>query len=104
MGKGAVEKENMLKKTFDEIAVQRVWEKGTIVPSLNPSSFRKDRCGAIIQRFQHGIRDSKYGWEIHHIIPESHGGSDNLDNLIPLQWENNAETSDSTTLKCKVRS
>ena len=38
----------------------------------------------------HGDRNSDHGWEIDHIKPASDGGSDDLINLRPLQWENNA--------------
>jgi len=29
------------------------------------------------------------GWEVDHIKPVSRGGGDELENLQPLQWENN---------------
>ncbi len=81
-----------------EEIVQDVWEKGTVVPSYDPSVWRKDACGAWINREQYGNRNSDYGWEIDHILP---GGSDSLHNLRPLQWENNVDKSDGR-LKCNV--
>lgn len=91
----------MLEEKFSEDTIQAVWNKGQVVSNYDPSKYRKDRCGALIIRSEHGDRDSKNGWEIDHIDPD---GSDNLDNLQPLQWENNVAKSDSGSLKCVVTS
>lgn len=88
---------------FSEEKIQKVWEKGTIVSGSDPNVWRKDHCGAWIGRKYHGKQDS-FGWEIDHIVPESEGGTDDLFNLRPLQWENNRATADSGRLKCVVRS
>jgi len=78
--------------------VQRVWEKGRIVPENDPNHWRKDYCGAWIGRRFHGDRNSEYGWEIDHISPD---GPDILSNLRPLQWQNNMDKGDGR-LKCNV--
>jgi 5-methylcytosine-specific restriction endonuclease McrA len=83
--------------------IQQVWEKATLVSGIDPNIFRKDQCGAWIGRQQYGNRKSSYGWEIDHITPESQGGSDELSNLRPLQWENNMSKS-SGNLVCVVTS
>ncbi len=87
--------------SFTEETVQKVWEKGTVVPGYDPSKFRKDECEAWMTRSGYGDRDSQYGWEIDHIKPESEGGGDELSNLRPLQWQNNAATQ-SGRLNCVV--
>lgn len=76
--------------SFTEEVIQKVWEKGKAVTGIDPNKWRKDDCEAWIGRNQYGKRDSDYGWEIDHIKPESERGSDDLSNLRPLQWENNA--------------
>ena len=47
-----------------------------------------------------GNRDSKHGWEIDHINPVSNGGTDNIDNLQPLYWKNNADKGDILKWRC----
>ena len=78
-----------------------VWNKGEIVGGNDPNVYRKDQCGAWIKWADHGDRNSKFGWEVDHITPKSNGGSDAIGNLRPLQWENNAATSDGR-LTCPV--
>lgn len=80
--------------SFDQNTIQRVWEKGLIVPGNDPNVFRKDRCGDWMQRDKHGDTSHKYGWEIDHIKPLSKGGTDHIDNLQPLYWENNRNKGD----------
>jgi hypothetical protein len=87
-------------RPFDEKTIEAVWHKGT--PDPNYSSFRKDKCGASMQRPRYG-KTEQWGWEIDHIKPVSHGGTDDLTNLQPLQWENNRHKGDDyPSWSCKV--
>jgi hypothetical protein len=73
---------------FSESTIETVWKKGIKMPSLSSSTFRKDMCGAPIKRDKYG-KTEQWGWEIDYKKPVSKGGGDELENLQPLQWENN---------------
>jgi len=94
----------MFIKTFDDATVEAVWRKGAIVFGQNSMKVRKDACGATIWREKYGNRDSSFGWEIDHIKPISADGTDNLFNLQPLHWKNNAAKGESYRLVCEVTS
>lgn len=81
-------------RTFSTAFIEAVWRKGEVVHGHNPNQVRKDNCGAWMKKLEYGNTNSQYGWEIDHILPVSKGGSDALDNLQPLQWENNRSKGD----------
>ena len=81
-------------RPFHPDTVHRVWEKAEAVPDVAADVFRRDVCGTWIKREAFGNVASVYGWEIDHICPIAAGGSDELDNLQPLQWENNRAKAD----------
>ena len=98
---GTESKQKEVQLSFSEEVIQKVWEKGRIVSGNDPNVWRKDDCNAWMRRQDYGNRGSMYGWEIDHIKPVSEGGTDHIDNLRPLQWQNNAHKQDGK-LGCAV--
>ncbi len=78
---------------FSDDTVQQIWEKAKVVEKYNPNLWRKDFAGAWIRRDYYGIRN-KYGWEIDHKRPAAAGGSNRIENLCPLHWQNNVAKGD----------
>ncbi len=80
-----------------------VWDKGIIEihDDKDKDVWRRDICGNAIKYSEHGNTNSDYGWEIDHINPSANGGSDDLANLQPLQWENNRQKGDTYPWPCK---
>ena len=65
-----------------------VWAKGKIADGYNGNFYRRDAFGAWMQYSAHGETLSHFGWEIAYIQPLESGGTDDLPNLQPLQWQN----------------
>lgn len=88
--------------SFSDATIEAVWLKATPIPGR--PGYAKDQCGATIYRHSYGaITD--LGWEVDHRDPVSNGGQDDLDNLQPLQWQNNRCKGDQyPSWSCTVRS
>lgn len=75
-------------RAYTETLIEQIWNKAIVVEGYDSTRWRKDFAGAWIQRDQYGIQ-SVYGWEIDHVRPVAAGGTDDITNLNPIQWENN---------------
>lgn len=77
-----------------------VWAKGVQTYAFDTTVCRKDKCGHLMEYSQYGNRNSDRGWEIDHINPVANGGKDDIANLQPLYWGNNAEKGDNLNWTC----
>ena len=89
--------------SWSDDTIQKVWSKGQMITGYSSQIWRWDKCGDVRKFSEHGNRNSKQGWEIDHIIPVALGGDDNLTNLQPLNWSNNASKSDKKNWKCSEK-
>jgi hypothetical protein len=80
-------------KPFDEATIEAVWSKAPISSDHPPMKI--DAYGALIWKGGYGNTSSKFGWEIGFKRPLAKGGKDELDNLQPVQWENNRRNGES---------
>jgi hypothetical protein len=87
--------------TYSEDVILKVWQKAQIDEYNIPNNFRKDNCGAWIERTEYENSNSAFGWNIDKINQEL--GSDDISNLYPVHSKNNVRNHDGT-INCKVTS
>jgi hypothetical protein len=85
---------------FTEDEKKQTWKKGIPIPNYDENVWRKDKCGDFMKWPEYGNRSSAYGWEIDHICPVAKNGTDDPNNLQPLNWSNNASKGDKYPWKC----
>lgn len=85
---------------WSEQTKKAVWQKGYPIEGYDQNLWRRDKCGRAMKYSEHGNRQNDYGWEIDHIDPVSNGGDDNINNLQPLHWSNNADKADKLSWTC----
>lgn len=78
---------------FDPKTIEKVWHKARTSIGYPPQAYRYDECNKVICFKEYG-QETEYGWEIDHIRPIAHGGSDDLTNLRPLYWRHNRRKAD----------
>jgi hypothetical protein len=86
--------------SWSEETKKAVWNKGRIIPDYSSLIWRWDKCGKVMKFSEYGNRNSENGWEIDHINPVSNDGSDDISNLQPLNWKNNADKADKLNWTC----
>ena len=74
----------------DEQRKLAVWAKGTPIIGYPETVYRRDYTGRAMRYSDYGNRSSNYGWEFGHIVAAALGGSGDISNLRPENWETNA--------------
>lgn len=76
---------------FSEEKKLTVWNKAIKIygKSNQSNKIRKDKYGNEIHFKDYGNTSTKFGWEIDHSKPKCKGGTDHINNLQPLQWNEN---------------
>ena len=80
-------------KPFDAATIEKVWSRAPLSSEHPP--LRVDAFGALIWKEGFGNTNSKFGWEIGRRQPLANGAADELENLQPVQWENNRRNGES---------
>lgn len=78
-------------ENWEEETKKAVWNKAKIIPGYDENVWRRDSCGLVIMYREFGNRETDLGWEVDHITPVIHGGTDELENLQALNWNANED-------------
>ena len=82
---------------YSDDQVQTVWEQGRATMDRDPGEWRKDQCGAWLQRAQYNT-DAEFGWKIEAVRT---GNPAVLGNLQPVHWRNGFDVENGKPL-CRV--
>jgi hypothetical protein len=85
---------------FVDTTVLAVWLTGRLIEGFESATWRHDMCGQPMKYEHYGDTNSKHGWGVAHIKPVWKGGTDDLSNLRPLQWDNNRRNCDTYLWNC----
>jgi hypothetical protein len=90
--------------SFSREIINLVWEKANKVPGYDADLFRKDKFGSWITKNMYGecYESFYFGWYIDYITPKDMGGSDDITNLEPLQWENCSEITNNNSINNQI--
>jgi 5-methylcytosine-specific restriction endonuclease McrA len=68
--------------------INYAWENAKPIQGKNPDVWRRDIYGNTIRRASFGTQ-GQYGWEVDHKRPIEKGGTESLQNIQALHWEEN---------------
>lgn len=89
---------------FSQDIINKVWEKGYSINGYDAAKFRQDTCSAWMQKDKYGSEEN-LGWAIDHVYPLSKGGKDDLENLRPMNWQNNrSKANNYPSYQCAIKS
>jgi hypothetical protein len=74
-----------------------VFKKATPIKGKNTKMWRLDGEGKVIKLTDLNSTTSQHAWNIDHIIPRTRGGSDDIENLQPLNRKDNIRFSNKLT-------
>ena len=72
--------------SIDHEKAMELWNR-----TFGKATQAKDRKGRDILKAAYGDRGSDYGWDIHHEIPKSKGGTNAFENLVIVHIQTHAE-------------